>query len=163
MGLPAQGGLIYDTAFNLLLGRVYDDKDLQEYLIRNSGLDWTIVRPVILTNGRRTGSYRVLRDRGLGFVPRAEVAHFLVEQVTSDAYLGKTPVLMGVSPPGNSPPGREAVGAEVDGPLDLRLLRLTHRSHRVRLPVHRRPQRPSSGVDSYRRSDPPTHWIGEQE
>ncbi|MFW5681289.1 MAG: NAD(P)-dependent oxidoreductase [Pseudomonadota bacterium] len=93
-----QGGLLYDTAFNLFLGRVYDDKNLQEYLIRNSDLDWTIVRPVILTNGRWTGHYRVLldpRDWGFGFVSRADVADFLVQQIDSDAYLRKTPVLMG--------------------------------------------------------------------
>lgn len=92
-----QGGLLYDTAFNLFLGRVYDDKNLQEYLIRNSDLAWTIVRPVILTNGPHTGTFRVLldpRDWGFGFVSRADVADFLVQQVTSNAYLHKTPVLM---------------------------------------------------------------------
>ena len=36
---------------HLLLGRVYDDKDVQERIVRRSKLDWVIVRPVILTNG----------------------------------------------------------------------------------------------------------------
>ena len=40
------GGLLYDAVvFPLLLKRVYDDKDVQEWIIRSSGLDWTIVRP----------------------------------------------------------------------------------------------------------------------
>jgi hypothetical protein len=45
------GGFLYSVAFHLLLGRVYDDKDVQERIVRNSKLDWVIVRPVILTDG----------------------------------------------------------------------------------------------------------------
>ena len=45
------GGFIYDAVvFPLLLKRVYDDKDVQERIVRSSGLDWTIVRPGLLTN-----------------------------------------------------------------------------------------------------------------
>jgi putative NADH-flavin reductase len=37
------GGFLYDAvAFPLLLKRVYDDKDVQEWIIRSSGLEWTI-------------------------------------------------------------------------------------------------------------------------
>jgi putative NADH-flavin reductase len=52
------GGLIYDAiVFPLLLKRVYDDKDVQEWIVRSSGLDWTIVRPGLLTD--RPACYRV--------------------------------------------------------------------------------------------------------
>ena len=55
------GGFIYDAVvFPLLLKRVYDDKDVQEWIIKSSGLDWTIVRPGLLTNSDATGIYRVL-------------------------------------------------------------------------------------------------------
>ena len=55
------GGLLYDAViFPLLLKRVYDDKDVQEWIVRSSGLDWTIVRPGLLTNRPATGRYRVL-------------------------------------------------------------------------------------------------------
>ena len=47
------GGFLYCAAFHLLLGRVYDDKDVQERIVRRSKLDWVIVRPVILTDGQR--------------------------------------------------------------------------------------------------------------
>jgi len=47
------GGFLYCAAFHLLLGRVYDDKDVQERIVRRSKLDWVIVRPVILTDGPR--------------------------------------------------------------------------------------------------------------
>jgi len=39
---------VYSAAFDLLLGRVYDDKDVKERIVRRSKLDWVIVRPVIL-------------------------------------------------------------------------------------------------------------------
>jgi hypothetical protein len=40
-----RGGFLYSAAFNLLLARIYDDKDLQERIVRRSKLDWVIVRP----------------------------------------------------------------------------------------------------------------------
>ena len=54
------GGFLYNAAFHLLLGRLYDDKDAQERIVRRSKLDWVIVRPVILTDGPRTNAYRAL-------------------------------------------------------------------------------------------------------
>ena len=68
-----------------ILGRVYADKTRQEALITESALDWTIARPVILTNGARTGRVRVLRDPATwrnGLVSRRDVATYLVDAVT---------------------------------------------------------------------------------
>jgi putative NADH-flavin reductase len=93
-----RGGILYNTALCLFLGRVYADKDLQERIIRRSRLDWTIVRPTILTNGPRTGAYRVLvdpRDWTSGFISRADVADFLVTQIDDTSLLHKTPALTG--------------------------------------------------------------------
>lgn len=64
-----------------LLGRPYADKTRQEEMIRSSGLDWTIARPVILTNNTVTGTYRVLSDPATwrnGMISRADVAHYAV-------------------------------------------------------------------------------------
>src|SRR6516162_5774071 len=36
-------GFLYSLGFHLLLGRVYDDKDVQERIVRRSKLDWVIV------------------------------------------------------------------------------------------------------------------------
>jgi putative NADH-flavin reductase len=91
------GGFLYNTVLHLLLGRVYDDKDVQERIIRNSKLDWEIVRPVILTNGPKTNTYRALidaRDWTCGFISRADVADFVVNEIDDNAFLHKTPVLM---------------------------------------------------------------------
>jgi putative NADH-flavin reductase len=93
------GGLLYDVVvFPLLLKRVYDDKDVQEWIIKSSGLDWTIVRPGLLTNSDATGNYRVLtapKDWRFGMISRADVADFLVRQVDDHALIGTTPLLIG--------------------------------------------------------------------
>ena len=92
------GGLLYDAVvFPLLLKRVYDDKDVQEWIIRSSGLDWTIVRPGLLTNRPATGQYRVLtapNDWRFGVISRADVADFLVRQIDDRALIGTTPLLI---------------------------------------------------------------------
>ena len=91
------GGFVYTLPFHLLLGRVYDDKDVQEWIVRRSKLDWVIVRPVILTDGPKTNAYRALvdpRDWTCGFISRADVADFLIKQIDDNAFLHKTPVLM---------------------------------------------------------------------
>ena len=91
------GGFVYNLGFHLLLGRVYDDKDVQEWIVRRSKLDWVIARPVILTDGPKTNAYRALvdpRDWTCGFISRADVAEFLVRQIDDNAFLHKTPVVM---------------------------------------------------------------------
>jgi uncharacterized protein YbjT (DUF2867 family) len=92
------GGLLYDAVvFPLLLKRVYDDKDVQEWIVRSSGLDWTIVRPGLLKDSPATGSYRVLtapRDWRFGAISRADVADFLVRQVDDRTLIGTTPLLI---------------------------------------------------------------------
>jgi putative NADH-flavin reductase len=83
--------------FRLLLGRAYDDKSVQETVIKNSSLDWTIVRPEVLTNGRRTGRYSILGEASAwrnGFISRKDVADFLVRQIEDRAYVHKRPVLV---------------------------------------------------------------------
>ena len=92
------GGLLYDAvAFPLLLKRVYGDKDVQEWIIKSSGLDWTIVRPGLLTNRPATGRYRVLttsKDWRFGVISRADVADLLVRQIDDRALIGTTPLLI---------------------------------------------------------------------
>ena len=93
-----RGGLLYNTVSCLILGRIYADKDAQEWIIRKSRLDWTIVRPTILTNGPLTGAYEVLvdaRDWRSGFISRADAADFLVKQIDDASLLHKTPALTG--------------------------------------------------------------------
>jgi uncharacterized protein YbjT (DUF2867 family) len=92
------GGLIYDAVvFPLLLKRLYDDKDVQEWIVRSSGLDWTIVRPGLLTNRPATGRYRVLtasKDWRFGVISRSDAADFLVQQINDRTLVGTTPLLI---------------------------------------------------------------------
>lgn len=90
-------GCLQRIPFRLFLGRAYDDKDLQERLVKKSGLDWTIVRPGILTNSSRTGRYRVLVEPsqwGNGVISRADVADFIVGSMDDDDRIHQAPVLI---------------------------------------------------------------------
>ena len=91
------GGFFYDRIFNpLLLKTIYEDKDREEAAIKASEVDWLIVRPGFLTNGPMRGRYRVLTDlTGVkaGKISRADVAHFILEQLASPGYYKQTPLL----------------------------------------------------------------------
>ena len=83
--------------FELAFGRAYRDKDVQERLITESGLDWTIVRPGVLSNGPRTDAYKVIADPARwrnGLVSRKDVAAFLAQQVSSAEMVGKDVVIV---------------------------------------------------------------------
>ena len=89
---------LYDyLMFPILLQRVYADKDIAEDIISKSNLDWTIVRPGMLTNGAATGRIKALpemKDWRGGAISRADVATFLVQQVADRDMIGKTPLLI---------------------------------------------------------------------
>lgn len=91
------GGLLYDRLFKpLLLKTIYEDKDRQETLIKNSEIDWTIIRPSFLTNGPLTKKYRVITNlKGVTAdkISRADVAHFILEELATNRYLRQTPLL----------------------------------------------------------------------
>jgi uncharacterized protein YbjT (DUF2867 family) len=73
------------------------DKLRQEDLIIASDRDWVIVRPGVLTNGEARGSYRHGPKVGSYLWPvrvsRADVADFMLKQLTDDAYVGAAPGL----------------------------------------------------------------------
>lgn len=70
--------------FKAVFRKPYADKDRQEEMLMASDLDWTIARPVILTNGERTGTAKVLREPASwrnGLISRKDVAVYLVDAV----------------------------------------------------------------------------------
>jgi putative NADH-flavin reductase len=91
------GGFVYDRIIQpLLLKTMFEDKDREEALLKASSLDWTIVRPGMLTNGVRTGKYRVLTDLSgvtAGKVSRADVADFILSELNLPHYARMTPLL----------------------------------------------------------------------
>ena len=89
-------GCLGRVPFEAVLGTAYRDKDLQETLIKESGLEWVIARPTFLINGPSTNRYKILIDPQRwrnGIVSRKDVADFLVKQVDSDEFLGTAPVI----------------------------------------------------------------------
>lgn len=74
-----------------LLKGFFHDHDVQERLVRESGLDFVIARPTRLTNGKARGKY--VRTADVIGVPstlsRADLADFLVEACESPTWLGK--------------------------------------------------------------------------
>jgi putative NADH-flavin reductase len=82
--------------FQTLLRGIYADKAKADATIQSSRMEWTIVRPVVLTNGPRTGSYRVgehLPLRGLPKISRADVADFMIRELNERKWIRKTVVI----------------------------------------------------------------------
>ena len=64
-----------------LFGKVYDDLARMEDVLRDSRLDWTVLRPPYLTGKPLTGRYRTAvghNVRGGVRIPRADVAHYML-------------------------------------------------------------------------------------
>jgi len=81
--------LIPRIMFRLLLSDIFADKKAGEDYVRQSGLDWTLVYPVLLTNGPRTGKYRVgerLDLHGVPKISRSDVADFILTQLQDATY-----------------------------------------------------------------------------
>lgn len=91
------GGFLYDKIFQpLLLKTIYADKDREEAIIIGSQVPWLIVRPAGLTNGPRTGRYRICNDlSGVTSrrISRRDVADFILAQITAPTQFGRTPLL----------------------------------------------------------------------
>ncbi|GII05188.1 NAD(P)-dependent oxidoreductase [Planobispora takensis] len=81
---PGDGFLVRTLAYPLvkaILREHYADLARMEDLLRDSGLDWTVVRPPRLTDRPLTGAYRTAYGRNLRrglFVSRADVAHCML-------------------------------------------------------------------------------------
>lgn len=94
-GDPDTGWLIKAVLPRVFATQFADVREM-ENVVRDSGLDWTIVRPARLVNRPGTGRYRVRPD----FPPphgrtiaRADVAHFIAAVLTEDAWLHEAPVI----------------------------------------------------------------------
>ncbi len=91
------GGFLFDNViFPLLLRKVYADKNRQEAIVRDSGLDWTLVRPTVLNGKPGRGAIRALTDlSGFhgGAIAREDVARFVLEQLSADTWLRRSPLI----------------------------------------------------------------------
>ncbi len=92
------GGFLYDRIiFPLFTRHRYADKELQEKMIAQSGLEWVVIRPAPFATAAPAGALNVITeirpDTRLTKVTRTEVARFTVEQLSNDSYLFQTPFI----------------------------------------------------------------------
>lgn len=91
------GGFLFDKLiFPLLLKKVYEDKNRQEAVVRDSGLDWVLVRPSVLNDKPGRGAARALTDLSDfhgGTISREDVASFVLDQLHTDAWLHRSPLV----------------------------------------------------------------------
>jgi len=72
---------LFSHVARTLFGKVYTDLAQMEDILRDSGLDWTVVRPPRLSSKPGTGNYRTAYGqnvRGGWIVPRADVAQLML-------------------------------------------------------------------------------------
>lgn len=80
--------------FGSLLNKAFKDHQLQEQLINQSNLDFTVVRPSAFTDKQPTKKFKVgfdAHEKKLSLkISRADVAYFMVEQLNSEKFIRKT-------------------------------------------------------------------------
>ena len=81
-----------------LLKKTFEDHLLQENIIQKSNINWTIVRPGNLINGKQTGNYKSgfdYNDSTLKVkISRADVAEFLIKSIADQNSYNK---VLGIS------------------------------------------------------------------
>ena len=91
-------GLLIRIMGTTLLRTETAGHEAREKIIRQSRLDWTLVRSAALSNGKFTGKYRSGEDikaKGIAAgISRADVADFLLRQLTDLRYIRKAPMVM---------------------------------------------------------------------
>ena len=77
--------------FATLLKSSRDDHETQEAAIKESGLDWTIIRPSGLTDTPRTGVYEVGEKipATTSKIARADVADLIIKELEQNVLIGK--------------------------------------------------------------------------
>jgi putative NADH-flavin reductase len=74
------------------------DRDEQERTAKDSGLDWTLIKPPRLTNGHRSGRFTAHADLRVGLlskVSRADVAAFILDEILNPHHIGRAVFVRG--------------------------------------------------------------------
>lgn len=88
---------LYNLMLWLAVKEKMIDKERMEAMLRQSDVDWTIVRPPALTNGPLSHHYRVGTNLRMGLTSKisyADVADFMLQQLTSTHYLRQAPAIV---------------------------------------------------------------------
>jgi len=83
--------LVNKLFFATLLKSSRDDHETQEAAVKESGLDWTIIRPSGLTETPRTGVYEVGENipAATSKIARADIADLILKELEQNALIGK--------------------------------------------------------------------------
>lgn len=83
--------------FGWYLKDVFEDHELQEKYVRESGLSWTVVRPGAFINGEKTSQYRhgfSPKDKTIKLkISRKDVADFIIKELGNNQYIHQSPGL----------------------------------------------------------------------
>lgn len=92
---PTLANHLIKFALKTLVGNVLNDGVQQTAIIQQSPLEWVVVRGPMLNEGPHTGKYRVgwVGVNTGSRISRADVADFLLKQVTNTTYLYQMPVI----------------------------------------------------------------------
>jgi uncharacterized protein YbjT (DUF2867 family) len=88
-------GVIARVVYKTVVGAIYQDKERSEALLPGSGLKWTAVYPVILTDGPLADAVevrpmtQVRKVAGLPKVSRADVARVMLDAAGDDRTIGQ--------------------------------------------------------------------------
>ena len=92
-----QANPIQKFIFRFPLGSRYEDKTRSEEILKKSDLDWTVIYPVLLTNGSHTRHYRIgekMEMKGMTMISRADVADFVLRELNDNRFVRKFPIIM---------------------------------------------------------------------
>lgn len=84
--------LLLRLPYRFVLGPTFRDKEASEALLTSTDLEWTLVCPVVLTEGAGAGRYTAaerLRLHGIPRVARADVARFILDEVEAPRFVRK--------------------------------------------------------------------------
>jgi putative NADH-flavin reductase len=83
--------LVNKFFFATLMKSSRDDHETQEAAVKESGLDWTIIRPSGLTDTPRTGIYEVGENipAATSKIARADIADLIFKELEQNALIGK--------------------------------------------------------------------------
>jgi len=87
---------LYNRMLWLMQKEKMVDKEHMEARIRQSDVDWTIVRPAALSNGSHTGHYRLGTDLRITItsrISRADLADGMLWQIADATYVRQAPVI----------------------------------------------------------------------
>lgn len=86
-----QGTFLYEYLMKpTFLRGAIPDKEVMEAEVKRSGLDFVLVRPPYLTDDPATGEVHVVTGEDKAHkITRADLAQFIVDQLTQDTYVGQ--------------------------------------------------------------------------